>query len=222
VLDSRQDQRSLSTTSNPSLAPIQWVQGPVSPWVKRSGRETDHSSLSSAEGLKKQDVLGGSNPLLSLIRHGPHSKRHVQQFFNCCVCIRYRGNVSTEPLPSNDRGIILQNEQLPSNDRGIPIQTHRLMGGIIYLGRWDGLRCRDIRTKVHKYWFRHSKADMGGDARTSGEQRDFISLLYFFQNKESGIKRVELSCHSSARVQGYLDLCLWADIIKFCFEFCVK
>jgi hypothetical protein len=39
-----------------------------------------------------------------LIRHGPHWKRRVQQFFYCCLCIRYRGNVSTEPLPSNDKG----------------------------------------------------------------------------------------------------------------------
>jgi hypothetical protein len=38
-------------------------------------------------------------------------------FFYCFVCIRYRGNVSTEPLPSNDRGIFT--EPLPSNDKGI-------------------------------------------------------------------------------------------------------
>jgi hypothetical protein len=35
------------------------------------------------------------------IRHRPHRKRRVQQFFYCCVCIRCRGKVSTEP--SNDR-----------------------------------------------------------------------------------------------------------------------
>jgi hypothetical protein len=52
----------------------------------------------------------------NLIRHGPHGKRHVQQFFYFCVYIRSRGNVFTEALPSNDRG---------KN-----IQTHRLMGGI--------------------------------------------------------------------------------------------
>jgi hypothetical protein len=38
-----------------------------------------------------------------LIRHGPHRKRRAQQFY-CCVCIRCRGNVFTEPLPGNDRG----------------------------------------------------------------------------------------------------------------------
>jgi hypothetical protein len=45
-----------------------------------------------------------NNCILSLIRHGPHWKLRVQQFFYCGVCIHYRGNVSTEPLPSNDRG----------------------------------------------------------------------------------------------------------------------
>jgi hypothetical protein len=38
------------------------------------------------------------------IRHGPHRKRRVQQFFNCCVYIRCSGNVLTEPLSSNDKG----------------------------------------------------------------------------------------------------------------------
>jgi hypothetical protein len=37
-----------------------------------------------------------------LIGYGPHRKRQVQQFY-CCVCIRCRGNVSTEPLPSNGK-----------------------------------------------------------------------------------------------------------------------
>jgi hypothetical protein len=99
-----------------------------------------------------QEVLGRTNRLLSLIRHGPHWKRRVQQFFCCRVCIRYRSNVSTQPLPSNDRVIFTEllssndkgiyteplpsndrgifTEPLPSNDRGIHIQTHRLMGRI--------------------------------------------------------------------------------------------
>jgi hypothetical protein len=38
-----------------------------------------------------------------LTGHGQHRKRRVQQFFYCCVCIRCRGNVFTEPLPSNNR-----------------------------------------------------------------------------------------------------------------------
>jgi hypothetical protein len=35
-----------------------------------------------------QEVLRRTNPLLSLMRHGPHWKRRVRQFFYCCVCIR--------------------------------------------------------------------------------------------------------------------------------------
>jgi hypothetical protein len=69
----------------------------------------------------KQEVLGRTNRLLSLIRHGPYWKRRVQQF-SCFACIRYRGNVSTEPLPINDRGIFT--EPLPSNDKGIHRHTN--------------------------------------------------------------------------------------------------
>jgi hypothetical protein len=39
----------------------------------------------------------------TLIRHGPHRKRFLQQFFHS-VCIRCRCNVFTKPLPSNDKG----------------------------------------------------------------------------------------------------------------------
>jgi hypothetical protein len=76
-----------------------------------------HFQRTEIELHKKQEVLGRTSRLLSLIRHRPHWKRRAQQFFYCCVCIRYRGNVSTEPLTSNDRGIFT--EQLPSNNKGI-------------------------------------------------------------------------------------------------------
>jgi hypothetical protein len=62
------------------------------------------------------------------------------------MCIRCRGNVFTEPLPSNDE----------------EIQTQRLMGGIYEVRLWYGLRCHDIHTKFRKDWFRHSKVDWGG------------------------------------------------------------
>jgi hypothetical protein len=39
------------------------------------------------------------------VRHGPHRKRRFQQFIHCCMCIRIRGNVFTEPFACNDRGI---------------------------------------------------------------------------------------------------------------------
>jgi hypothetical protein len=66
--------------------------------------------------IKEQEVLGRTNRLLSFIPQGPHWKRRVQQFFYCCVRIRYRSNVSTEPVPINDKGIFTK--PLPSNDRG--------------------------------------------------------------------------------------------------------
>jgi hypothetical protein len=56
-------------------------------------------NISASEFIYKQKVLGRPYRLLSLIRHGPHRKRRIQQFFYCCVCIRYHGNVFTEPLP---------------------------------------------------------------------------------------------------------------------------
>jgi hypothetical protein len=56
-----------------------------------------------------------------LIRHGPQRIRRVQQLFYYCVYILCRGNVFTEPLPSNDRRI--------------HIQTQRLMGGIYEVRR---------------------------------------------------------------------------------------
>jgi hypothetical protein len=45
-----------------------------------------------------------TNRLLFLIRHEPHRKRSVQQFFYCCMCIRRRGNDVAEQLPRNVMG----------------------------------------------------------------------------------------------------------------------
>jgi hypothetical protein len=80
------------------------------------------------------------------------------------VCIRYRGNVSKEPLPSSDSGIFTEplpgnykgifTEPLPSNDRGI-----------------------------HRH----------------GQQRDLISLILFFQNKES---RLKIASHKKEELEG--------------------
>jgi hypothetical protein len=52
----------------------------------------------------KQEGLGKTNRLISLIRHGPHRNRRVQQLFYGCVRIRFGGKNFTQPLPSNDRG----------------------------------------------------------------------------------------------------------------------
>jgi hypothetical protein len=76
------------------------------------------------------------------------------------VCIGYRGNISIEPLPSNDRGIF--NEPLRSNDKGTftkPLPSN----------------------------------EKGEYTDTHRQQRDLISLLLFFQNKKSGIKKEKAS-----------------------------
>jgi hypothetical protein len=76
------------------------------------------------------------------------------------------------------------------NDR-MDTQTHGLMGGIYEARRWDGFRCHDIVTKFHTDWFRHSEVDLRGGIHrhTHRQYSDLISLLFFFQNKESRIAR---------------------------------
>jgi hypothetical protein len=49
----------------------------------------------------EQEVLGDVMTFFPLIRHGPHTKRHVQRFFYY-VCINCRGNVFAKSLPNND------------------------------------------------------------------------------------------------------------------------
>jgi hypothetical protein len=91
-------------------------------------------------------------------------------------CISCRSNVSTE--------------QLPTNDRGVHMQTHRLMGWIYEVWRWDGLRCHDMHITFHKGWFRHSKVD--GDSQTHRQYCDLISQLLFSQSKESKLKQFSI------------------------------
>jgi hypothetical protein len=67
----------------------------------------------------KKKVPGKTNRLLSLIRHEPHRKRRGQHYSTAaCVfvaavtflpshCLTTRW-ISTEPLPSNDKGIHIQ------------------------------------------------------------------------------------------------------------------
>jgi hypothetical protein len=63
------------------------------------------------------------------------------------------------------------------------------MRGIYEVRCWDGLRCHNIHTKYHKAWFSHSKVDGGGgDTQRHRQHCDRISLLSFFQNKESRLK----------------------------------
>jgi hypothetical protein len=47
--------------SGSTQPPIKWVQGTLSPGVKRPGRETDHSTLASAE-VKKMWIYTSTPP----------------------------------------------------------------------------------------------------------------------------------------------------------------
>jgi hypothetical protein len=65
------------------------------------------------------------------------------------------------------------------------------MWGVIYeVHSSDGLRCHEIHTTSHKYWFRHSQLNRG--SLTDTQQGDIISLLLFFQNKENKLKSVRI------------------------------
>jgi hypothetical protein len=61
---------------------------------------------------------------------------------------------------------------------------YRLMGEIYEVGRLNGLRCYDIHTKFHEDYFGNSVVNMG-DSEAHRQHGDLISLLTFFQNKES-------------------------------------
>jgi hypothetical protein len=114
-----------------------------------------------------------------LIRHGPHRKRGVQQFFCSCACIRCRGNVSTEPSPINDIGIHML--------------THKLMGRIYEVRHSDVLRCHDIHAQFLKDWFSYSKVDKV-DTQTHRHTDIQIAkaYVYFFLNKASSLNSVNI------------------------------
>jgi hypothetical protein len=76
--------------------------------------------------------------------------------------------------------------------RGVHIQTHRLMKGIYEVRRWDVLRCHDIYTKFHKYWFKHSKVNGGGDIQTRRQHGYRISLVLIFRSKDIRLKIIFL------------------------------
>jgi hypothetical protein len=106
-------------------------------------------------------------------------KKRVQKFFYCCLCIRYRGNVSTEPLPSNEKGIFT--ETLPSNYKGIftePLASND-RGAFT-----ESLPSNDKGTFTEPL-----PSNERGYTHTHTQQHYIISLLLLFQNKESRLKR---------------------------------
>jgi hypothetical protein len=66
--------------------------------------------------LLKQELLGRTNRLLSLIRHGPH-RNDAPNHFSIVACVFTAAVTFTETLRSNDTGIFT--EPLRSNDKGI-------------------------------------------------------------------------------------------------------
>jgi hypothetical protein len=120
-------------------------------------------------------------------------KRRVQQFFYCCVCIRYRGNFSTDLLPSNYKRIFTELSRYPATIRDTHTK-HRLIGGIfnsvvemssgavIYASSFIKIDS-GVQRLLGGYTDRHTY--------THGHQHDLISLLYFFQNKKSRLKILE-------------------------------
>jgi hypothetical protein len=131
------------------------------------------------------------------------------------VCIRYHGNVSTEPLPSNDKGIFTDplpsndkgifTDPLPSNDKGIftdPLPgndkgsfTEPLPGndkGILPIRCLATIRgfllIRCLET-IKGFLPSRCLATLGEIRKhTHRQQRDLISPLLFLQNKGSRLK----------------------------------
>jgi hypothetical protein len=132
-----------STTFRPALGPTQpflrWAPGTLSPWVKRPGREADHSPPSNAE-VKKTWIYTSTPPIrahslcgilaqgLSFwVRRDCVVCNGVVVVHACakCVrvaCIRCRGNVFTEP--SNDRRYTQPSRCLATAGEYTYTQTH--------------------------------------------------------------------------------------------------
>jgi hypothetical protein len=121
------------------------------------------------------------------------------------LCIHCHGNVFTKSLPSNDRGT--------------HIQTHRLMGGIYEVHHPDWLRCHDVW--VYEDWSRCSKVSRG-DSQTHRQYGDLISLLLFFQNKASRLKRTGRSSNHDTNKSSIAssfpprNFLLWKENQMFC------
>jgi hypothetical protein len=99
------------------------------------------------------------------IRHGPHRKRRVRQFFYYCVSIRCRGNCFTEPLASNNRYTYRHTDSWKIFTK---YAVQMGSGVVIYVPSFI-----KIGSAIQKL--------MGGDKHK-------LSFIFFFQNKESGLK----------------------------------
>jgi hypothetical protein len=103
----------------------------------------DHLSLPSDPA-----TTGGIHrPINSyLIRNGPH-RNDKSNYLSIVACVFVAA------------GTCLQSHCLATI--GWIHSLYRLIRVIYQLRHWYGLRCHDIHTNLHKYWFSHSKFDRG-------------------------------------------------------------
>jgi hypothetical protein len=87
---------------------------------KKEEPKNENEGKELATKLRQQIVLGRTNSLIFLIRHGPHRKRRLKFF--CCLY--------TEPLPSKDGGYTYRHRMM----RGINTHTAEVgSGATIYI-----------------------------------------------------------------------------------------
>jgi hypothetical protein len=65
--------------------------------IKRKGGKT----AAQEKGMTNRKFWEELIVYFPSIPHGSHTKRRVQPFFYCCVCIHCLGDVFTEPLHNN-------------------------------------------------------------------------------------------------------------------------
>jgi hypothetical protein len=92
------------------------------------------------------------------------------------------GRKFIEPLPSNDKGIFT--EPLPSNNKGIFTEPLHSNGRGIFT---EPLLSNDRETFTEPL----PSNDRGIHRHTHRQKPDLISLLLFFQNKESRLKNIK-------------------------------
>jgi hypothetical protein len=164
---------------NMKLGGLSWLFCFISAYLKveQDWKDTKlhikHTSIFLFRATKtfeiREEFLGRTNRLLSLLGQGPHRKRYIQQIFYSYVCIHCNGNVFDEPLRSKDRS---------------DIHPGRLAGGIYEVRRSDGLRGNDIRTNLQKDRLRRSEFG-NGDSQTLRQHEDLINFPSLLQTKES-------------------------------------
>jgi hypothetical protein len=133
-----------------------------------------HGSRSLPDSdAKKKNLRGRGN--VFIVTRGRYTdcplKRHeliehdAPNISSNVAFILCRGNVFIEPFPSTEWRNTLNWAVALQRWEGYTYRQ-RMMWWIYEVRRWDGLRYHDIRTKFHKYWFRHSEVEGGGDTQT--------------------------------------------------------